>query len=201
MDWHYGKCRHSFWRMSQIEISLFFFLDPSLGSSWNVLKVKKLISKVPVGVKLTVHAPLDSPAVRPQQFVDGLQNSLKLLLLADLGLGHLGHVQLPARQLLCQCQGEQTSAHAHTHTHRERLSIRRGQSSMMFMFPSSSINQWVVLSSSTAAGMQCLKHVCTRHTLVCVLFVWKQGLDHLKNVQMQRLQTAEARLFAYCTFI
>lgn len=41
---------------------------------------------------LTVHAPLNSPSMRPQQLIDSLQNCVKLLLLADLWLGHLGHV-------------------------------------------------------------------------------------------------------------
>lgn len=51
--------------------------------------------------QLTVDAPLDGPAVRPEQLVDGLQYRLELLFLSYLWLGHLSHVQFTPRQLLC----------------------------------------------------------------------------------------------------
>lgn len=37
----------------------------------------------------------------PQQAMHGFEHRLQLLLLPDLGLRHLSHVQLAARQLLC----------------------------------------------------------------------------------------------------
>lgn len=45
---------------------------------------------------LTVHTPLNGPAVRTQQLIHSLQNCLQLLFLADLRLRHLGHVQFSA---------------------------------------------------------------------------------------------------------
>lgn len=52
-------------------------------------------------VALTVNVPADAPGGQLEGVVDALQDGLKLLLLGDLGLSHLGHVQLLAFQLLC----------------------------------------------------------------------------------------------------
>lgn len=49
---------------------------------------------------LTVDVPADVPGGEFERVVDALQNSLQLLFLRDLRLGHLRHVQLLALQLL-----------------------------------------------------------------------------------------------------
>lgn len=50
---------------------------------------------------LTVDVPADVSGGQFEGVVDALQHSLQLLLLGDLRLCHLGHVQLLALQLLC----------------------------------------------------------------------------------------------------
>lgn len=50
---------------------------------------------------LTVNVPADAPGGQLEGVVDALQDGLELLLLGDLRLGHLGHVQLLAFQLFC----------------------------------------------------------------------------------------------------
>lgn len=50
---------------------------------------------------LTVNVPANAPGGQLEGVVDALQDGLELLLLGDLRLGHLGHVQLLAFQLLC----------------------------------------------------------------------------------------------------
>lgn len=52
-------------------------------------------------VVLTVDIPANAPGGQLEGVVDALQDGLKLLLLGDFRLGHLGHVQLLAFQLLC----------------------------------------------------------------------------------------------------
>lgn len=55
---------------------------------------------------LTVDGPPERPAVGPQQPVHGSQHRLQLLLLPDLRLRHLRHVQLAARQLFYKEKGK-----------------------------------------------------------------------------------------------
>lgn len=51
---------------------------------------------------LTVHIPTQRPAVGPKQVLHGFQNCLQLLLLPDLRLRHLCHIQLAVCQLFCR---------------------------------------------------------------------------------------------------
>lgn len=57
---------------------------------------------------LTVHIPTQRPAMGPKQVLHGFQNRLQLLLLPDLGLRHLCHIQLAVRQLFC---GDKDTCH------------------------------------------------------------------------------------------
>lgn len=55
---------------------------------------------------LTVHVPLDAPGGKLQGLVDLLQHSLQLLLLGDLRLGNLCHVELLTLQFLWRGKGK-----------------------------------------------------------------------------------------------
>lgn len=57
-------------------------------------------------VKLTVHVPLDAPGRKLQGLVDLLQDSLQLLLLSNLRLGHFRNVQLLTLKFLWGDKGE-----------------------------------------------------------------------------------------------
>lgn len=57
---------------------------------------------VPTQRPLTVHIPAQWPAVGPKQVLHSLEDRLQLLLLPDLRLCHLGHIQLAVPQLFCR---------------------------------------------------------------------------------------------------
>lgn len=59
---------------------------------------------------LTVNVPANAPGGQLEGVVDALQDGLKLLLLGDLGLSHLGHVQLLAFQLFCTARQRDQSS-------------------------------------------------------------------------------------------
>lgn len=96
----------------------------SVAAQWNI----QACAPVCWCLTLTVHAPLDGPAVRAQQLIHSLQNCLQLLFLADLRLRHLGHVQLSAWQLFCW--GHQRHYGLHP-WRRDSAGILRGQWSSM----------------------------------------------------------------------
>lgn len=58
-------------------------------------------SPAPAPWMLTVHGPLERPAVGPKQVLHRLQHRLQLLLLPYFRLGHLGHIQLAVCQFFC----------------------------------------------------------------------------------------------------
>lgn len=56
---------------------------------------------LPTQRPLTVHVPAQWPAVGPKQVLHSFEDRLQLLLLPDLRLRHLSHVQLAVCQLFC----------------------------------------------------------------------------------------------------
>lgn len=165
-----------------------------------------------VNVKLTVYTPLDSPAVWPQQFVNSLQNCLKLLLLANLRLGHLSHIQLPARQLFCQQQGRQRRYNNVKHTGKHYL-----QQQCIVLYYTIQVSNVCALKRTPLNYESCFSGVglkkckdlrlherpklqkcfkpkkCITKCFFClwVLFLAKQGHNDLENVQICWLQTTK----------
>lgn len=63
------------------------------------LLFQEMQTKLQSGAALTVNGPADTPGGQLQGVIDALQHGLQLLLLGDLWLGHLGHVQFLPFQL------------------------------------------------------------------------------------------------------
>lgn len=57
--------------------------------------------------RLTVHVPFDAPGRNLQRLIDLLQHSLQLLLLGDLRLGNLCHIELLTLQFLWSGKGKE----------------------------------------------------------------------------------------------